>query len=63
MICFRDMTFCSSDCTNALCHRHFGPDERQASIRWWGSDEAPVAFSDFSNRCDEYTPPVTKPRT
>ena len=31
MICFRDMTFCSSDCTNTACHRHFGADDKAAA--------------------------------
>lgn len=60
MMCFRDKTFCSSDCTNALCHRHFGEDERAAARRWWGHDpdNAPVAFADFSADCTDYAPPA-----
>lgn len=58
MICFRDMTFCGSDCTNSACRRHFGPDEKAAADRWWGLDgEAPVALSDFSETCPDYMPP------
>lgn len=54
MICFRDMTFCSSDCTNTACHRHFGADDRAAAEKWWGGPDAPVAFSDLSLTCQFY---------
>ena len=29
MICYRDMTFCASDCVNTDCRRHFGPEEER----------------------------------
>ena len=61
MICFRDMTFCSSNCTNTDCHRHFGPEEQEAARVWWGEDkdwDAPVAFSDFSANCAAYQAPL-----
>lgn len=54
MICFKDMSFCGSDCTNSKCRRHFGEGDRLAAKRWWGSDEAPVAFTDFSGTCPDY---------
>lgn len=57
MICFRDMTFCSSDCTNTACMRHFGDDDRAAAENWWGGPDAPVAFSDFSKDCPIYKKP------
>lgn len=60
MICFRDMTFCGSDCTNARCRRHYGHDDRDAAERWWGSSDAPVAFSDFSGECPDYIPATHK---
>lgn len=56
MICFKDTTFCGSDCVNQLCGRHFGDLEREQARAWWGSDDAPVAFSDFSGTCDRYAP-------
>lgn len=58
MICFRDMTFCGSDCTNTTCRRHYGPDDEAEAVSWWGSDRAPVAFSDFSKSCPDYAPPA-----
>ncbi|MCC6720539.1 MAG: hypothetical protein IT555_21915 [Acetobacteraceae bacterium] len=57
MICFRDMTFCNSDCTRAACRRHFGADDQAAAEKWWGKPGAPVAFSDFSEDCPDYTRP------
>lgn len=55
MICFRDMTFCKSDCINTECGRHYGDDDREAAIKWWGGEDAPIAFSDFSKTCPDYT--------
>lgn len=56
MMCFRDMTFCSSDCVRITCFRHYGPDDREAARKWWGDDEngPPVAFGDFSKDCPDY---------
>ena len=62
MICFRDMTFCGSDCVNATCHRHFGLQQQAAAKLWAkrsGIKEAPVAFSDFSEGCNDYLKPGT----
>jgi hypothetical protein len=60
MLCFRDMTFCGSDCANTECRRHFGEEEKDAAHIWWGSDGAPVAFSDFSDTCPGYRKPEHK---
>lgn len=59
-MCFRDMTFCSSDCTRVACMRHFGPAEDAAARRWWSHDpdNAPIAFSDFSATCSDYRAPM-----
>ena len=63
MLCFRDMSFCGSDCSNTACHRHFGPDQEAAAKAWAKrsgfKDGAPVAFSDFSEGCNDYTAPGT----
>lgn len=56
-MCFRDMTFCKSDCTNATCVRHFGDKERAESVVWWGGPGAPIAFGDFSKDCAAYIAP------
>lgn len=57
MICYRDMSFCGSDCVNTECRRHFGPSEKSAAERWWGGPDAPVAFMDFSKDCEQYQEP------
>lgn len=56
MICYKDMTFCSSDCKNDKCFRFFGEKEKEGSRKWWSHDpdHAPVAFSDFSGSCQGY---------
>ena len=57
MICYKDQTFCSSDCVNKNCFRYFGEEERKGAKAWWGGDDAPVAFADFSLNCPDYKPP------
>jgi hypothetical protein len=54
MMCFKDMTFCASDCVRAECHRHWDEEKRATAKQWWGSDEAPVMFSDYSKTCPDY---------
>ena len=53
-MCYKDRTFCESDCTNSGCFRYFGPKERAAAIKWWGSEDLPLAVSDFSSDCEGY---------
>lgn len=63
MLCFRDMTFCGSDCVNTICRRHFGDDDKAAASQWWREvfkqtdDGPPIAFSDFSGDCPDYRKP------
>ena len=59
MICFRDKTWCGSDCTNRACHRFFGPAQAAAARDWWPHDpeNAPVSFADYSGNCGDYQPP------
>lgn len=58
MICYKDRTFCGSDCKNIRCLRHFGKDDELGARTWWSHDpdNAPVAFSDFSKDCGDYKP-------
>lgn len=58
MICFRDMTFCDADCANWHCFRNFTPERKAEARQWWNHDpdNAPIAFSDFSNDCLDYQP-------
>ena len=59
MICFKDRAFCSSDCVNTSCFRHFGEDDRAEAKEWWKGmrDNPPIAWSDFSAGCPWYKKP------
>ncbi len=56
MICYKDRTFCNSDCINTSCHRNFTADERRGARMWWSHDpdNAPIAMADFSKDCEAY---------
>lgn len=56
MMCFRDMTFCSAECRTTDCKRNFTLEMAEAAVKWWGREDAPVAFSDFSGNCPDYNP-------
>ena len=47
MICYRDITFCGSKTHKPDCDRQFTAEDAQGAKKWWGSDDAPVAFADF----------------
>lgn len=53
MLCYRDMTFCKSDCTNKQCPRFVTQAVRERA------DFAglPLALADMSKDCKEYLPP------
>jgi len=59
-LCYLDRAFCDAStegrCINTSCYRFFGPDQRAAAERWWGSSEAPVAFL-VGHSCDALIPP------
>jgi hypothetical protein len=61
MICFRDMTFCCSEQHASDCDRQWTPELQAQAERWWGSANAPVAFSAFCG--GELRVPVTAPAT
>ena len=52
MICYRDMTFCESDCTNITCWRYISPAVMQGAER----TGLPLAVCDFSENCESYQP-------
>lgn len=58
MICYKDMTFCSASCAELNCHRNYTDEVHEAARKWWDHDpdNVPVAFSDFSVKCDYYKP-------
>jgi hypothetical protein len=57
MLCYRNMTFCSSDCKNEECFRHFGTEQKIGADKWWINfntpGSAPIVFSDFSYLNDD----------
>ena len=59
MICYKDMTFCDAFCANKECYRYFGKEQDEGARKWWSHDpeNAPVAFSDFSEGCPGFIDP------
>lgn len=55
-MCFKDTTFCSSSeqCANHECGRRFTIQDKADAVRWWGSDEAPIAWSSFKDTCGKF---------
>lgn len=57
-MCYKDMTFCWSDCINIECSRNFSPEHKANAAKWWGDDTAPVAWSaSYREGCSEYKQP------
>lgn len=55
MTCYKDITFCKSDCAHYVCFRFYGPEQHQAAISWCdGDSNASVAMADFSEECEDY---------
>lgn len=56
MICYKDRTFCNSDCINTSCFRNFTDTERRGTRMWWSHDpdNVPIAMADFSKDCGDY---------
>lgn len=55
MICYKDRTFCDSDCTRSDCYRHLSEaDSRKAQEL-----NLPVSWSDCKTGCPYYTKPQT----
>ena len=54
MIHYKDMTFCSARCKTKSCPRNFTEQDRKNARVWWGNDNAPIAWADFSEGCDDY---------
>jgi hypothetical protein len=60
MMCYKDMTYCNADCLTILCPRKFTEEDHANAYDWWGDENYPVAFSDLSEGCPDYTPLVIK---
>jgi hypothetical protein len=55
MLCYKDRTFCSSDCTNRDCYRHLTPDDKNKAAEM----DLLISWSDFSDTCPDYKEPST----
>jgi len=46
MICFRDRTFCGADnCKKFFqCPSALTLEVKEAAVKWWGNEEAPIAM-------------------
>lgn len=53
MTCYKDQTFCASDCVNTECFRYYDSGVA-ADAREFG---LPVALSDFTKSCNYYLKP------
>jgi hypothetical protein len=56
MICYKDKTFCSSDCLNQECYRYADAGTEKDAEEFG----LPMAWSDFSKTCPYYLPPKPK---
>ena len=52
MLCYRDMSFCRSDCTNQACFRFISEAVVEGSER----TGLPLATCDFSESCKDHQP-------
>lgn len=52
-LCYKDQTFCNSDCRNMECFRYYDEGVRQDAEDFG----LPVALSDYSKSCDHYISP------
>lgn len=50
MICYRDRTYCASDCTDAACERNVTPATEAEASR----AGLPIARADLAARCGGY---------
>lgn len=61
MLCYKDMTFCRSDCTNKSCFRFLSDKIEEDALAWTktfqpDAEYGLVALSDFSDTCGAYQP-------
>lgn len=55
MICYKDRGWCSkSEECNENCFRRLTEEEKVKAKKWWGGDDFPVQYADYSNECEKY---------
>jgi len=55
MLCYKDKTFCHSDCINRSCWRYLTDEDRRRSVEL----KMPISSSDYSRTCTDYKEPTT----
>lgn len=58
MMCYRDMTFCTGDGCKKFdnCPRALTDQVRADAVKWWKSDDAPIAFFESPKELPCYEP-------
>ena len=56
-MCYRDKTFCESDCINKECVDLLTKQVKADAHKWWGKEDAPIMVADFSKTCPDYIKP------
>lgn len=56
---YKDQTFCSANCST-VCLRKLTDQVKVDAKLWWGSNDAPIAVSNFELDCNYYTPKENK---
>jgi hypothetical protein len=56
MLCYKDMTFCDSECSNLMCHRYLSDEIVDEANKI----QLPIALSDLSLGCGDYRDPISK---
>jgi hypothetical protein len=59
MLCFKDMSFCRSDCINRECFRYLSDDVKARA----NEVGLPIATADFSSECNDYQTEKTNDAT
>lgn len=59
MICYLNKTFCvagAKTCGNTKCSRYFRKEDEGYAKKWWGGEDPPVAWGDYSSDCPDIQP-------
>ena len=57
MICYNDRTYCASKVKKHTCGREFTEQDHIDAVRWWGSEDYPIAWGEF---CEDKALQVNK---
>lgn len=56
-LCYRDRSYCASDCVNHTCSRFVSPAIAADAARLG----LPISYTDYRTRCGSYIPPGEPP--